>query len=356
MPAHFRLAPSSSHRWIPCPGSAQHDLPNFAGEAAERGTLAHAMSEAELTGEPAEPEQLLMFAGMSDEDQEEMIDAINLFVEYVRGIPGELHSEQQIPNIYISDNGGTIDVLVVTETRLHVVDFKYGLLFVPCEGNTQVMNYLTLARQKFPGRTEFFGTIVQPRVNDGRVDTKEFTAEQLADFECSLFEASVSDEFKAGEHCKYCPLLATCDVAYQHAKEMVNLEFDIIADELDYDRMREILEFAPVVSNLEKLAKAHLLAYARSGGLVEGYKVAQGLGHRKFEDEEKTREELIAAGYDIDKLQDVSLKSPAQMEKLIPKSVVAKYVFRPKGEIQLVPKTSRLEEISFTDEFDIIEE
>lgn len=352
MPAHFRLAPSSSHRWINCPGSARTDLPNESSEAAERGTLAHKIAELTLKGETWPVDVLVAFGELTDDEQTEMMDGVQLFVDFVTGIPGQLHSEQQIANLYIEDNGGTIDITVVTDDTIHVVDFKYGVMFVPCKGNTQVGNYLILAKQKFPGRTKFLGSIVQPRVLDGRIETQSFSIDELNAIESDIISASEDDTLHAGEWCKWCPLLVHCDTAYAKAREMADEEFDLIAD---IDRMVEIVEFAPVVSSMAKAAEAQMLAYIKSGGKIAGYKAAQGLGHRKYRDEGEARAELQALGYDMARLEDRSLKSPAQLEKVIPKTVVAKFTYRPKSQVSVVPESSKLDEISFTDEFEVID-
>jgi hypothetical protein len=324
------------------------------------GTLAHAMGEHALRGEPLPDELSEQLDGYTDEEVDDMYAGVQLYVDYVRGVPGQLILEEQIESSALpGDFGGTIDALRVTNDTIHVVDFKYGLHFVPAVGNTQMKSYLCLARQQHPGRTKFFATIVQPRVMDGRCETVEFTGEELDAHMIAVIDASMSDSIVAGSHCRWCPLLQTCEVAYEKSVDLANCDFEEVQeDEIpDVYRLIEIVEFAPVVSELAELARTKMLEVMKQGVSVPGYKAAQSLGHRTWKDE-GAAVQLLTERYPerSEQLIKIGLKSPAQIEKIIPKTVLEEMglYMRPLRGITVVPAGSKLQEVSFGD-FDVLE-
>jgi hypothetical protein len=360
--AHYKYAPSSSSRWIPCPGSA--GAQSQGGDAAALGTLAHGVGEAKLSGKPLAPEHVEAFNALSVDDDLEMTAAINLFVDYVRGLPvladgGELFTERRIGSKIILEHGGTIDVLGVNSRVIHVVDLKYGTYFVPIWDNHQIQCYINLAREIFPGRTQFFGTIVQPRVEGGRVATLEFSQQQLDEFQLKTMDATASTELHAGDHCKWCPLLLNCDVAYQHARAMAAEEFESIAvppSAVDVARMKTLIGFADVVAELEKLARGKLLEHILAGNKVEGYKAAQSVGHRAWVDQQSVFALADLCGVPYSMIcEKPELKSPAQVEKILPKKELVPYWHKPLRGITLAEESSNLDEYKPGSEFDVVQ-
>lgn len=352
---HCRLAPSSASRWIPCPGSARSDLPDRRSAAADQGTLAHAVANAELLERPMPPDVLKAFLGQPQEDIEEMTRGVALFVEFVRGIPGDHYYEQKILSKSIPEFGGTLDDIAVTELNLHVTDLKYGTMFVPAVNNYQLKSYLVLARELFPGRKRFFGTIVQPRVQDGRVETHEYTKKELDEFELQVIEAGFDDSIVAGAHCRWCPLLINCDKAAERAALMAQESFDEVDTETDtINRMKALIEFAPVVSKLSELAEAKLLYFIKQGVPVPGYKAGRSRKHRCWKDPDNIVALLDAKGISRAISIESDVRSPAKLEKMVPRELIEDLWHQPPGNISLVTSSSKLEEVTF-DEFDVYE-
>lgn len=73
MSAHAKLSPSSAERWMNCPGSVvlSEGMPDKTTQFAEEGTMAHAVAEAMLLGNPYQ----------ADKDMETYC---KLYVDHVR--------------------------------------------------------------------------------------------------------------------------------------------------------------------------------------------------------------------------------------------------------------------------------
>lgn len=203
---HYRLGPSGSKRWLACPGSARDDLPESKNEASDRGHNGHSLASFRL-------ELDLPLFGDSP-----LTDAVRKYVAFVDTLPGEKHYEQTIASEIVPEYGGTIDTLAVTPDTIHVTDLKTGKWKVPAKDNPQMACYLTLARERFPGRKRFVATIVQPAVYV-KPNTAEFTVQQLDTHIAKVIMASAqTDVFVAGEQCRFCPLLPECGTGRRWAR------------------------------------------------------------------------------------------------------------------------------------------
>lgn len=282
-PAHWQMSPSSSNQWMGghCPGSIKH--PDYAALTeerektkdhyeADRGTLGHAIVEATLGGAPLENGHLDFLNSMDEEKIEELKAEVAICVEFVRrryGATVRTMPPEDIPKLYlelkikddlIDEHGGTMDVNILTPDVIDVTDFKFGRTYVEVNSNTQIGCYLNLARQKFPGRKRFFGSIVQPKHHEGL--TYEWTAEELDDLAIKTIEASVSTEIKASDDwCTWCPLLTggvvngrsiqPCEMAARFVLEEIK-DFPDLTDVVN-----EVEERKPTEDQVQTLAKIY---------------------------------------------------------------------------------------------------
>lgn len=335
-----------------CPGSARTDLPDRDTDASREGTLAHAMAYLMLTGTDLSTEHQLEIAEMDIGDHAEMERHINLYLDFINELPGEKQHEIKLAHPFIADFGGTIDCLRVDGDMLHVVDLKYGFGRVFAEDNKQLLSYLSLARVLYPDAKHFAGTIVQPRIGDGTIETAEFTAEQVDAHLVEVIEASMSDEFVAGEHCQWCPLLQNCDTAYQATVIVAGYDFEEINENTDIERLREIGRIYAVIKELWELSKAKMMELIQAGTTIEGFKVVQGLKHRTWKSEGVAMSTLRRRySKQFDAL--IKLKTPAQVEKIVPRTVLEELELyhRPLGALRLAADNAEGDEVGF-DEFD----
>jgi hypothetical protein len=142
------------------------------------------------------------------------------YVDYVKSLEGERHVEIQLRSKILPDDFfGTVDCLIVTPTRLHVIDLKTGKWRVPAKENHQLFSYLILARDTFGPRAEYMASIVQPQAYAKPNVSPVITDEQLTVFYQAVQLASRSHEKNTGDHCRFCALrsIGRCPEGARHA-------------------------------------------------------------------------------------------------------------------------------------------
>lgn len=225
LPDHARLGPSSSSRWLKCPGSAKENLDDEIKPATLAGTVGHDMAAAYL--ETQEWMSILLedhvlkacqaIEGLDPGVAEEVAACCGGFVDYVHSVlkeGDELYVENKVWHDKIEDFGGTIDVLIHRpETNsLIIIDLKTGKWKVSGKRNTQVRCYAVLARQEFPEVEEITVMIYQPRVYK-KPQKVILPSEELDAFQKLVEKRGTQTEiYIPGDHCFFCPLRGNgCD-------------------------------------------------------------------------------------------------------------------------------------------------
>jgi RecB family exonuclease len=197
---HYLKGPSSASRWLECGASLNYPYAEERGDAASAGTKWH-------------DEALRCFEGHEDSEDESVNKAIakvhTILAEY-HGVDVTLSMERTLVSSTDPTFGGTPDIVVITADTLHVVDYKSGFKYVPAEDNKQLAAYLILARERYPGRTVFKGSIIQPNIES--YEHAEYTAEQLDEIAAEIASVNLR-QYSPGQHCQYCPGLAECPSA-----------------------------------------------------------------------------------------------------------------------------------------------
>lgn len=133
---HAILSASSSHRWLECPPSAKlcAEQPDTASEYAQEGTDAHALCEHKLKAllgtETIDPTENLTYY------DEEMEHCANEYAVYVSEQVEKAETACKDPVVlieqrldfsrWVPDGFGTGDCVIVADSTLSVIDFKYG--------------------------------------------------------------------------------------------------------------------------------------------------------------------------------------------------------------------------------------
>jgi hypothetical protein len=308
MSEHSRLSPSSMARILVCPGSAIDNPRDTGGPAAEEGTYVHSLCERILNGET-------LYEG--DYHNEEMKAAVFTFVSYVRAFQNEFspnsetHIEVRLVSEETPDHGGTLDVGIVSDKHLHVIDLKYGLKPVNPKNNKQILSYLTLLDEKYPGRERFFGTIVQPRVF-GSSPAVEYTADQISCHALDVLLIVNDDSKTASEHCQYCPLAQECEVLTAYARKVAIVDFD---DEWNAEQCQEAISMATVFKTLSEKAHDRIADLLQSGVEVPGWKLVTQLANKAWTSEEVVINLLKEKGLSDEVIYTRKLVSPAQLKK-----------------------------------------
>lgn len=362
MDTPYSLSPSAAARWIACPGSENiiRQLPRLPSTpAAEEGTLAHefaawvlagtfseALGAAPINGMPKEPEQALA--------TEEMLSGAQTYADSAFAKVCEIFGNTA-PQILVEGGcsyserliriGGRLDFAAISADTVMVVDYKFGGALVPVRDNPQLLTYALCMTQRFDIKPKrIFVGIVQPRSEGTDFATHgamwaEYDADGFGsiaeDIKAAAREACNADDRSpraTGDHCKYCPARSVCRAAIgeklllaaiaagesQMSEDATNEQIGrwlATLKEIDYAR-----------DDLARVAKARM----EKGETVPGWRLQRRKSLRWPEAVTNgTVDEAVGwlAEHLDARAEDFitrSVKSPAQMAKVLPKETIAK--------------------------------
>lgn len=357
---HSKIGASTCERWWNCPGSVREiaKLPEQPpSEYALEGTRAHELAELCLR-KKQDPFILAI--------DENMANAIQLYIDVicddmVQYPQAKLQIEHKFHLVSVDQNAfGTNDAnLRQFMGRLIVYDFKYGAgVAVEAEENKQMLYYALGAAQE-GDFTEIELVIVQPRAmhKDGPVRRWLITIEQLEQFSVELKSAieatkDSNAELKAGSWCHktFCPYLSQCPAVKKNIQKSADLVFDEINEDnlpapekMTPLQLRRLLDVIPLIDAWIKAVEGHAFNLANSGKHIPDYKLVRKRANRKWSD---TAEDQLKKMFKQDVIYDLKLKSPAQLEKLVDKKVVAPLTITPDAGLVLVHESDPREEVS----------
>ena len=350
MMAHAKLSPSSAHRWTRCPGSVREELkyPDNSGPAALDGTRTHALLEMCLvTG--MDPE-LMVGMTTSDDDGSYTIDAdrakrVKVAVDHVRDLGGEVTTERRVdPSRLVGrdDLGGTVDVTVIVGDTAHVIDYKDGITPVEAVENEQLIAYALghLAGYDLPVNgcypvSSMVLTIIQPKLamkGLPPITSWELSVESLLSrigdivVKASATDAPDAPLVPGEKQCRFCKAKGGCAAVNTHVMDAVGMfkSIDIVQQaavteptEMSNDKLREVIEAAPLLRQLLEASEAEALRRMRMGQTIPGLKVVNGRGSRAWaHTEDEMVVKLKKIGIPAGALYVTKLISPAQAEKL----------------------------------------
>lgn len=371
--AHASLGASNAYRWMNCPGSVSLTAPLPGGASsvhAQDGTRAHAVAEICLRAEQ-DPQEWLGQRIEGGIVTQEMVDAVNLYVDFCRALRTSRSTYRVEQRFDLSPLHppvpmfGTADFpLYDPETRtLHVVDFKYGQgVVVEAVDNPQLQYYAlgAVVTPPFAGlpvdTVEM--TIVQPRAphEDGPVRTWVITAQELHDFGRKLLAAANRTQepdapLVAGKQCRWCPAAGICPEQREHALAVAQTEFSLVEpvpftppkpETIPLDEFVAMLSRLHILEDWAVSMRQHAQARLERGEEVPGWKLIEKRAVRKWGDAENARIALTGDGYDEDEVMTKALMSPAQIEKLLGKKhfaehKVTQYVTKESSGYRLAP-------------------
>ena len=366
MSKHAVLSASASHRWLHCLPSARLELEfeNTGSEAAREGTAAHELCEHKLK----RALHMRSKRPVSDYDSDEMEDCTDAYTDFVMEQveiarqscrdPIVLIEQHLDFSCYVPDGFGTGDCIIISDDRLHIIDFKYGMgVLVEAEENPQMKLYALGALQIYDALydiNEVSMTIFQPRRENVSTWTipvtelREWAEEELRPKAEMAFEGQ--GEYVPGEWCTFCRAAVRCRARAEEKLRLAQTEFRMPPLLTD----TEIEEILSVLPDLTKWAN-EITAYATDAAVNhgkewQGFKVVEGRSVRKYRDEKKVAEAAKAAGY-----KDIwrkSLITLTDMEKLMGKDtfkeILGDLVFKPPGKPTLVPKSDKRPAINTT--------
>lgn len=343
--AHAERSPSAASRWLRCQGSIvlSADKPNTSSQFAAEGSVAHEIGflclmegrdAASFIGNTLEHD------GFAFTVDQAMADYVQVYVDYVKRIPGSPLYEQKLPITHITreqDAHGTADAVVIQDSTLHIIDLKYGMgVKVHAERNEQLQIYALAALKQFDMLGDFTDIvlhIVQPRLD--HIDAWTVGVEELFDFAEEVWlasqwieEAKVKLEdrhFVVGEkQCKFCLAKGDCKALASYVLNTVRDDFTDMTQPitdlntnrtLDNPTLGHLMSAVPMIEEFCKAIRARVEGELFAGNAIPGFKLVEGRrGNRKWIDE------ALAEQYLKEVLEDPyehKLISPTTASKLL---------------------------------------
>lgn len=356
---HAVLSASSSYRWLACPPSALEcaKLPDVESDFAKQGTEAHALCEYKvkkaLGQKGKDPTKSLMYF---DEEMAECTDAYAQFVlETLAAAKATCKDplvlvEQRLDfSRWVPEGFGTGDCLIVADDTLTVIDYKHGLgVLVEAEKNPQMMCYALGALDLFDGIYDIQKvsmTIFQPRREN--VSTYTLSKEDLLQWAETVLKptaelaAKGEGEYKAGDHCRFCKIKATCRKRAEYNLELAKYDF-AMPSTLEDGEVEAILAKADELVSWAGDVKEYALQQALSGKTWAGWKVVEGRSNRRYVNEEAVAAKVEEAGYSP---YEKKLLGITALTKLLGKrrfdELLTDLIEKPQGKPVLVPETDK---------------
>ncbi len=359
MEKHSILSPSGSQRWLNCTPSArlEQEFAESDSEAAKEGTAAHALCEHKLK----KALHMRSKRPISDYDSDEMEECSD---DYVAFVMEQYEASKQVCedpivlieqhldfSCYVPDGFGTGDCVIVSDDKLHIVDFKYGQgVLVEAENNSQMKLYALGALEIYDALydiKEVSMTIFQPRREN--ISTWTISAKELKDWAQNelkpkaLMAYNGEGDYLPGEWCTFCRAAIRCRARADEKMKLAQTEFKMPPLLTDV----EIGEILNILPDLTKWAN-EITAYATDAAVNHGkewsgFKVVEGRSVRKYRNEDEVAEAARNAGYtDIYKQSLITL---TEMQKLMGKrkfeETLGSLIYKPPGKPTLVPVTDK---------------
>lgn len=353
--SHALLSPSSSERWINCPPSAKENVGGSTGSSyAQQGTDAHALCEYKvkkaLGHNVRDPTEDLTYF---DEEMAECSDSYCEFVmEQVETAkqtcsdPLVLVEQRLDFTRWVADSFGTADCVIVTDGTMNVIDFKYGLgILVESGENSQMRMYALGALNLFESLYDIQTVrmiIFQPRRDN--ISIAEISKDELLLWADEVLipaaeqAAKGEGDYKAGKHCQFCKIKATCRKRAEYNLQIAQYDF-AVPTLSDYE-ISMILDRADTFIGWVNDVKTYALEQAIIGKEFPGYKVVEGRSNRKYTDTDAVAAAVTEAGYNP---YEQKLMGVTAMTKLLGKckfdTLLGSLIEKPKGKPTLVPES-----------------
>ncbi|MCR9236185.1 MAG: DUF2800 domain-containing protein [Alphaproteobacteria bacterium] len=374
---HAKLSASGAHRWMKCPGSVrlEETLPDSTSSYAEEGTAAHQLAERCLR-ENANAEAFLGELFNDHVADKEMTDAVQIYLDYVRDLPGASFIEKRVDfSPWVPEGFGTGDFICINDNVLTIVDLKYGKgVEVDAVENEQEALYALGALNEYGflyDCEKFKMVIVQPRkdhISEWTIAREELLAFGEVAKECAARaledDAPLIPDTKA---CQFCRARGSCRALAEHNYDLAVVGFEAIGEPIELKNsdllteaeLSSLLEEIDILAGWADAVKSDATTRLMRGDPIPGFKLVEGRSNRKWADEEAAGKALarkLTAGVAYNKKVITITEAEKHLGKKNP--LIAKYTIKPEGKPTLAPESSPKEALQFnpTDGFEDVKQ
>lgn len=378
MPQHARLNSSASYRWLNCPPSVllSEKVPDQTSPYAMQGIDAHTLCaylvEKALGRDPNDPTEDLDYY---DQEMQDCAEGYAAFVmeEYSKikqtCSDADVLIEQRVSFAkWVPEGFGTADCVILSDGMAEVIDYKHGLgVLVSAEteefgGNPQLMCYCLGVIQMFDGIYDIDTVkmaIYQPRRDNISIHT--MTKAELLRWADEVLAPTAQlalkgeGEFKAGSHCQFCKVKATCRKRAEYNLELAKYDFEMPAELEDYE-IDAILMKIDQFTSWTADVKEYALNQALLGTDYGHFKVVEGRSNRKYTNDDDVASAVQKAGYDPygKKLLGITAMTSLLGKKKF-EELLGSLTYKPPGKPTLVSKTDKRPPMKSTEENDFKE-
>lgn len=249
---------------------------------------------------------------------------------------------------WVPEGFGTGDCVIVADETLTILDFKYGKLVVTADQNSQMMCYALGALQLFDGIYDINSvtmTIFQPRRDN--ISTYTISKEELLKWADEVLSptaqlaAKGEGEYKAGDHCQFCKVKATCRKRAEYNLELAHYDFEMPST-LEDDEIEAILSKVDALVSWAGDIKEYALQQALEGKEWKDWKIVEGRSNRKYVNETAVADTVKDAGYDP---YEHKVLGVTAMTKLLGRTkfeeLLSGFIEKPQGKPTLVPMSDK---------------
>lgn len=382
--AHSHLGASGAHRWLNCPGSIRLSVgqPNESSIYAMEGTAAHELGEMCLRQRKDAEEfigEVITVGNHKFEVDEEMAEAVQVYLDTVRADYEEgdvlfIEHRFDLSSVWEGMFGTNDCGLYKKNGSLKVYDYKHGKGYaVEATENPQLAYYgiglINVPSLKGARITDVELVIVQPRAphKDGPVRRWMTDVLHLMEFMDDLKQGAAATEdpnapLASGAWCRFCPAAGVCPELRKKAIDEAQAEFvDVDPVELSDEKVSVLLEKCGLIEDGIRAIRKEAYNRMCGGAKVPGWKIVAKRATRKWAGEADEVLPKLTTLFDLteDDVVEKKVRSPAQVEKLLPKAErasLADFITKVSSGTTLARETDRRPEVQpapdAADEFD----
>lgn len=393
--AHSDRGPSSSHRWMHCPGSVAmcEGMPHESSAASTRGTGAHALAVEILAGQQYKVGDPI---GFKDNDRnetltidEDLLEGVMLYVEHLRTTVEYMVDPRVFLEQVVKLNGekGTSDCIIIDGVTLHVMDYKNGRVAVRLkegdEYNSQLMIYAASALKKYDKKGDIQTVVmhvVQPNSPDvDQIQSVQILADDVRKWGDIVHKAAIkatkekNAPLTTGEWCRFCPAAGKCPALLAQVNDIAAADFAAVAQpvlppvgSLTIAQVANVMKWAPILDAFVAAIMARALDEMSKGALYPGFKLVRKKTNREWPGNIETSQALLdklseaigLRGHTINISQEHllaprKLASPKQVEGISKqlKEAVARLAIKPEGDLAVAPDSDPRDPVQPANDF-----